>query len=359
MMLKLLLVPAAALLVLGAEGLFFAAAAGKVISTTCDRIAAAPRSSPRLHVTGCELDYAATGYRQSTTGQIEELFVPARPIHVAAGPAPVVVAIHDPAVIAAAQTASASRTVPNDDAMRHAGAVLGLSNGIDGLARVGTIETFRTRRILSGFATSIAPGAIVIDLRGQPDYVRPALALAAGGLLAFIALRFGRRSTSRVRGSDAADADIARESRELNERSPAERTSAGEQPPLLPRLMLLNLDVTSGPDAVESAPALGARQDVIGILCGVIPDLVVDDRQRLLGRPDRSITLDLGTIDPVSTVVVEARGEGGAALVKELLLMTGWRAFAPKMGLFLGAHDVDAFGALAERSPSAVRVAKD
>jgi hypothetical protein len=359
----LLLVPAVALLLLGAEGLYFAAAAGRAVATTCDRVATVRRSSPRLHVIGCTLDYAAAGYRQSRNGRIQELFVPARPSNAASSAAPLVVAIQDPAVIAAARSATGGNSPASNaqlmDALRHAGAVLGVSSGIDGLARVGTIERFRTRRILSGFSTPIAADAIVLDLRGQPDYVRPVLALAAGGLLMYIALRFRRRSIPFARDTEPLPADIVHEAEQLTAHPPAVEPVAPLPLPVLPRLMLLNLDVTSGPDAIENAPALGSRRDVIEILCGVLPGLDMDDRQRLLNRPDGSITLDLGASDPIATVIVEARGEGGAALAKEILLMTGWRAFAPKMGLFVGVEEFDAFGALAETSATSALAAED
>ena len=39
------------------------------------------------------------------------------------------------------------------------------------------------------------------------------------------------------------------------------------------------------------------------------------------------------------------------ALVKEVILMTGWRAFAPKTGLFVGADDLEALAALAGEGP--------
>jgi hypothetical protein len=343
---RLLLVPGVALLLLGAEGLYFAAAAGRPVSTSCERLSTVRRSSPRLHVIGCELDYAAAGYRQSRNGQIVELFVPARPSRNALTAAPLVVAVHEPAIIAAAQSATGGNPTASDaqlmDALRHAGAVLGVSSGIDGLARVGTIERFRTRRILSGFSTPIAPGAIVLDLGGEPDYVRPSLALAAAALLIFIALR-SVTAPPRTVPSTAVP-------------PPAKRAT---DLPTLPRLMLLNLNVMSGPEAIESAPPLGSRHTVVEILCGVVPDLHVDDHQRLLTRADGSIRLDLGASEPVATVIVEARGESGAALIKEILLMTGWRAFAPKMGLFLSADGFDAFGALADTSPPATLASED
>jgi hypothetical protein len=117
---------------------------------------------------------------------------------------------------------------------------------------------------------------------------------------------------------------------------------------VLPRLLLLALEVGAGPDSIETAPPLGARADVIEILRGVIPDLGEVDSRTTLARPDGSVRVDIGRDDPVATAVVQGRGEAGVALVKEILLMTGWRAFAPKTGLFMTADDLDAIAALAE-----------
>ena len=122
-------------------------------------------------------------------------------------------------------------------------------------------------------------------------------------------------------------------------------------PVSLPRLLLLALDVSSGPEAIETAPPLGSRAEVVAILRGVIPDLAFEPTRAVLARPDGSVSVDLGPQDPVPTAVLEARGEAGAALVKEVLIMTGWRAFAPKTGLFVSADDLEALAALAAEGP--------
>ena len=122
-------------------------------------------------------------------------------------------------------------------------------------------------------------------------------------------------------------------------------------PVSLPRLLLLALDVSAGPEAIETAPPLGSHAEVVAILCGVIPDLAVDHLHAVLARPDGSVRIALGPDDPVPTAVVEARGEAGVALVKEVLLMTGWRAFAPKTGFFVSAGDLEALAALAGEGP--------
>jgi hypothetical protein len=77
-----------------------------------------------------------------------------------------------------------------------------------------------------------------------------------------------------------------------------------------------------------------------------VPDLAVDGNGRTLVRADRSLRIDLGPHDPVPAVVIDARGEAGAALVKEILLMTGWRAFAPKTGLFVSGDELAVMSAL-------------
>ena len=122
-------------------------------------------------------------------------------------------------------------------------------------------------------------------------------------------------------------------------------------PVSLPRLLLLALDVSSGPEAIETAPPLGSRAEVVAILRGVIPDLAFEPTRIVLSRPDGSVSVDLGPHDPVPTAVLEARGEAGAALVREVLIMTGWRAFAPKTGLFVSVDDLEALAALAAEGP--------
>jgi hypothetical protein len=82
----------------------------------------------------------------------------------------------------------------------------------------------------------------------------------------------------------------------------------------------------------------------------VIPDLDIS-KSPVLTRPDGSVRIDLGLRDPVPTAVLVAHGEAGVALVKEVLLMTGWRAFAPKTGLFMSVDDLDGLAALAAEGP--------
>jgi hypothetical protein len=360
-MLKLIFVPAVALLMLGAEGVYHSIRAREEVTTSCDQFARARPSSPRVHLTGCEIDYAAAAYRESGT-RIEELYLPVRPAGEGTGPAPIVVATRDPTAIAVAQSVLGGSRVTTPEqsiaVMRRVVEVLRIATAIDGLTRTGVIERLRSRRILSGFATPVANDVSVIDLRGTPDFLRPAIPLAAGLLLALVPLLRSRRAPADVVPEPSAgglDLDLLVDYAH-DEYFPVTPESGDEAGPLvraesssvtLPGLLLLNLDVSAGPESIESAPPLGARADIVAILSGVIPDLHADHGPRRLTRPDGAVRLDLGLHDPVPTVVVEARGQGGIALVKEVLLMTGWRAFVPKTGLFVSVDDLEALAALA------------
>jgi len=361
----ILLVPASALLVLGSEGLYHAVRSRQEVAIACDQFARERPSTNRVRVTGCEIDYAAAGYRESS-GHIEELFLPARPAGAAVS-APIVVATRNASAIALVQgvVGGGRASTPEQSlaVMQKVVAVMQATTSIDGLVRAGFIERFRSQRIVSGLAAPVAANAVIVDLRGTPDFLRPSLALVAGLLLALIPLRLSRRAQPArdverqlsVTMRDEPAASVWYRSEEFSGVNPPPAASAAVPkkviPVTLPRLLLLNLGVSSGPEAIETAPPLGTRDEVVAILFGVIPDLDVDNARGLLMRQDDAVRLDLGLHDPVPTAVVEARGEAGVALVKEILLMTGWRAFAPKTGLFVSAADLDALAALAGGDP--------
>jgi hypothetical protein len=371
-MLKLiLLVPAAVLLLLAGEGIHHAVRARQQIAVACAQFGGQPLPSPRVLVAGCEIDYAGAGYRESG-GQVEELFLPARPAGGPTVPAPLVVATRDPGAIALARSVlgagRAASSQQSFDAMRAIVAQLHLSTAIEGLVRTGFIERLRTERILSGLSAPTAEDAVIVDLHGAPDFVRPGLALLFGVLLALVALRPLRRRERAAEVSPRSGTSLAvpvdlEFSRDHPELAVEERSTRPQEPPVqhdvnpraipasLPRLLLLALDVSAGLEAVEGAPPLGSRADVVAILRAVISDLGFDQTGNILARPDGSIRIDLGPQDPVPTAVLEARGEAGVALVKEVLIMTGWRAFAPKTGLFVGAADLEAQAVLAAEGP--------
>ena len=340
---RLLLVPALALIGLGAEGLYHARRGREKVAVDCFDLTRDPPPSHRLLVTGCEIDFVGSGYRESG-GRIQELFLPARPAGRSIA-APLVVATREPGALALAEKEfGGGRTVPPERSiavMQSVAARIKVTTAIDGLARAGTIEQMRARRILGGLAGPIASNAQLIDLGGSPDNRTPLLALGAGLLLALLPFALGRRAIASLPHAEPSSDPV-----ESAPPPPVRSTPPSRPTVSLPRLLLLSLDPAAGPEAIEAAPALGARRDVVAILRGVIPDLELDDRGHVLSRSD-SLRIDLGADDPVPTAVVDARGEAGAALVKEVLLMTGWRAFAPKTGLFVTIDDLTAIGELA------------
>jgi hypothetical protein len=342
----LLLIPAAPLLALGGEGLYHAVLGRGQVSIDCRALAGARPSSHNLHLTGCEIDHAGVGFRGGDG--IEEVFFPARPAGSRA-PAPIVIVTRNPAVLALAHTVVGSgRTIAPGQSLpvlEKAAAIVAPNQAIDGLARAGLIERWRTRRIVSGLtSTPVAADAMLIDLEGTPDFLRPITAIAGALLLA--ALAFGLPRLRAREGGTARTAAPVPPPRPVVLGAPRPFPPAVSQAVMLPRLLLLNLAAGAGPEAVESAPSLGRRDQVIEILRGVVPDLSLTADRRTLYRDDNSLRLDLGGADIVATTVVEARGEPGAALVREILLMTGWRAFAPKTGLFVSGDELAVMAAL-------------
>ncbi len=81
---------------------------------------------------------------------------------------------------------------------------LHISTSINGLVRTGVIERARSQRILSGLAPPIADNAVIVDLNGTPNVVRPGIALGLGTLLAFLAFWPRKRERSAARPGDAS-----------------------------------------------------------------------------------------------------------------------------------------------------------
>ena len=182
---------------------------------------------------------------------------------------------------------------------RRSSRIFGLATEFTALARTGSIDRLRSRRILSGLSVAVADDAVILDLNGAPDFLRPVIALIAGSLLALLAfwplpppsgtavvpetsVLPATHETTFVEASETfAPQALARAAR---------RRSTQVS---LPRLLLLALAVDKGPEAIETAPPLGSRLEVTEILSGVIQDLAPAETQNVLARrdgfgPDRS-----------------------------------------------------------------------
>jgi hypothetical protein len=169
--------------------------------------------------------------------------------------------------------------------------------------------------------------------------VVPALEVAAGALavLAFVFPQIrGRR---RDRRAPAAERSAAPSMATAPDAAlPGTESPAPMMPQRLRGLMLLNLPEDAGVEAVETAPPLGNRADVVRKLEETLPDLGIDDSGRgTFNRPDCTISVALGTSEPVATAVLDAQGEGALTRIRALLEATGWRVFAPRRGVFVDA----------------------
>jgi hypothetical protein len=110
----------------------------------------------------------------------------------------------------------------------------------------------------------------------------------------------------------------------------------------LPRVMLLKLDLSAGPEAIEMAPPLGTKDDVTALLREVFPDLEIDQAGRGAHEgPDHTLAVDLGRHDTVYTAILDARGQTGITALRWVLETTGWRAFVPKAGRFIEADSLE------------------
>jgi hypothetical protein len=141
-----------------------------------------------------------------------------------------------------------------------------------------------------------------------------------------VVLRAKRRGAIKVASATDAEDGQAVAASEPRHAVPA-------PPPL--RVMLLNLPREAGADAIEHAPPLGTRDDVIAALTDAVEDLRFDgSRHAALERPDVQVTIDIGTTDPVYTAVVHGCG-AALPVLRRIVDRTGWRAFDAKSGAFI------------------------
>ena len=336
---------------LGVDGMYQALRDRTAATVSCGDLAAGLAVSNHLRVSGCELDLSGAGYHGEPDA-LTEVYVLTR-VPGSSTPGRLIVATRDPSTLSAAQAVLAltqtGRTAAALAAARSRfAAALQRDSTLEGLARSGVVERGRTRRVLSGLPAPVAEDAVILDLGGKPDFVQPALALIAGTLLGALAfVTPGRERPSRLAAASPGAVATAATTPAFGARAGRPRSATPARTVKIPRLLLLDVDQAAGPDAVEHAPPLGTRDDVIGILRGVVDELELDAPGRTLCHRSGALSLDLGAQDPVPTIVVDARGEAGAALAREILLVAGWRAFAPKTGLFVTADDLAAIGALA------------
>ena len=116
-------------------------------------------------------------------------------------------------------------------------------------------------------------------------------------------------------------------------------------------LLLLNLQPTDGIDQIETAPPLGDRTQVIDAVQTVVPGISFGgDGKGEFVSSDHRVMLDLGRHDPVHAAVATVEGDTGVELLRTLMERHGWRAYAPKAGVFIEPDALDLF-ALPDDAP--------
>lgn len=315
------------LLAHGAEGLFHAFRSRTQAHVNCDELLREPPRSGWIHVTGCEVDYVRAAYRERG-GRVTEMFFPLRPAGSSpAVPAALVLATSDPEVLAIADATLTEGPAPDSEAfivmMLKIVTAMRAAREVDGLTR-SNLEMLRTRRDFGAIKAPLADGFTVLDLHHRPRLLQPAVEVAiAATLLLLVAFL----STARRRAAHRALREAA-----------ATSSSA----PDLRRLMLLNLPPHATADAIEKAPPLGSQASVRASIAQVLPGATLDDDGvGEFNRPDHSVRLDIGRDDPVHTAVVDITGDASRAALKKLVTQTAWRAYAPRLGRFITAEDLE------------------
>ncbi len=296
------------------------------VEVTCREFAESRPSEAWVRIRGCAMDYLGAGYREAD-GTIVELFFPVRPTGAApTEPAALVAATRDPAVLAIAQSGIGGGRQPNQEQfllmMLKIVTALGASREITGVVRTGVVERLRTRRVLSGLTTALSPDAVVLDVNATRGTVFPAVQTALGVLLVAGAM-IRRRAT---RGA-ATVASVAA----VNEPG----GPAPVEPARVRGLLILNLGPGSGAEAIDQAPALGPRAEVVEWMVRTIDGIEFDARGRgRVRRGEHAVIVDIGLADPVPCAVAGADGVEGTAAVRRLLAAAAWRAYIPSTGRF-------------------------
>lgn len=316
------------LLAFGGESLYRGVRSRQQVTVACEQFMQQPPATAWLRVTGCELDYDGAGYRESR-GQIKALYFPVRPRgQVKTAPALLIVSTEDPEVLAMAQGTMGDGKEPDQEAflvmMLRIVTALEASREVEGYARTGLVR-MRSRQSLAGLNTTLDPNYVVLDLHARPDFVTPGLIAGGGLLLLMLGLLLRSRRAAAPTAADIATTPVP---------------IPPSEPPVLarrlPGLMLLNLNPSDGPEAIERAPALGRRGEVRQKLVETLDAVRFGvDGIGKLSAPDAWLTFDLGRGEPVWTIVVEARGHASTGAVRTLAEATGWRIYMPMKGEFV------------------------
>ncbi|MEP6914077.1 MAG: hypothetical protein ABJC89_00455 [Acidobacteriota bacterium] len=336
------------LVTLGGDGLYEAARNRQPVTVTCEEYLRNPPPALWLRISGCDVDYLNMGYQQAN-GRVVALFFPVRLPAQRSAPAPLVAATRDPEAVAMVQETLTSGQQADSESflvsMLRVVTKLRVSREIEGYARRGVLDNWRTGATRRGIKVPLAQRFAVVDLHARPSVLLPAVATMGGVLLLGLGLMLRARrpvSTKESRG-DAEAPSLADPAPEIRIEAPGEMPAAAFLPPSrrLPGVMLLNLGAFDDASAIEHAPPIGSRAEVTRSIRNALGDVDLDGNRNATARGTGwSLDLDFGSDEPVWTVTATARGDGSLPALQRLARDTGWRLFIPRLGGFVDPADL-------------------
>src|SRR5215203_5957833 len=109
-------------------------------------------------------------------------------------------------------------------------------------------------------------------------------------------------------------------------------------------VLLLKLTPADGVEQIETAPPLGPREQVIRVLQEWVPGLAFDaDGKGEISGADHRLAFDIGRHAQVHAAVAAAEGDTGLELLRTIIERGGWRAYAPRAGVFIEPEALDLF----------------
>jgi hypothetical protein len=324
------------LLVHGADGLYHSLRSRSQAVISCEAFAQQRPASRWVRITGCDADYLRAGYRESG-GRITELLLPmTAPDVPAGGPVSLIASSTDPEVLALTEQAVRGPGATSQNAfllaMLQVVTETGAAREVVGLAR-SPLEMARTRGALDAIRAPRAPNVVVVDLGRRPGALLPGIAFVAGlqALLLAVLLSMRARRRTPVDRPEGAPEGI-----------PAVGVDAAtRQTPEFRRLMLVNLPPNAAAAELENATPLGSQHSVRSALAQVLPGITFNDHG--LGQfnhADHTMLFDLGDGPQVWTATVDVTGDSAPEALRDLIMQTGWRAYAPRLGRFITAADL-------------------
>lgn len=324
------------LLVHGADGLYHALRSRSQAVISCEAFAQQRPSSKWVRITGCDADYLRAGYRESG-GRITELLLPMTAPDVPANaPISLIASSRDPEVLALTEQAVRGDGAANQNAfllsMLQVVTETGAAREVVGLVR-SPLEMVRARGALDAIRAPLAPNVAVVDLGRRPGPLLPGIAFVAGLQALLMAVILSIRARRRVpteasspaaEGTHAAGVDPAR-----------------RETPEFRRLMLVNLPPNAAAAELENATPLGTQHSVRSALAQVLPGITFNDHGLgQFNQADHTMLFDLGDGPQVWTATVDVTGDAAPEALRDLIMRTGWRAYAPRLGRFITAADL-------------------